>query len=95
MVGLDGEDVTGDYCGHDLEDNGFCCGEDAPYEFYFEEESEHNLKYYCIDALGNGDEENYDEEKFKVFGKMFEIVHLSRITPEVGGCERPYPLYNR
>ena len=29
----------------------------------FHEESEHNLKYYCVDALGNSNEEDLDEEK--------------------------------
>jgi hypothetical protein len=39
--------------------------------FQFGEESEHNLKYYCIDALDN--KGPVDEEKFKVEGTAFEI----------------------
>jgi hypothetical protein len=39
--------------------------------FYFLEETEHNLKYYCVDKLGNVGPE--DEEKFKVEGTKFEI----------------------
>jgi hypothetical protein len=49
----------------------WCCGLNAPHEFYFNEETEHNLKYYCEDALGNKGE--IDEEKFKVEGRTFEI----------------------
>ncbi len=78
-VDLDGEDVTEDYCekeeinGYFDEETGFCLieGEEAPVTFYFGEESEHNLEYYCIDALGN--EGPVDEEKFKVEGTAFEI----------------------
>jgi hypothetical protein len=35
--------------------------------------SEHNLAYYCIDALGNGDITVVDDEKFKVEDTAFEI----------------------
>jgi len=41
-------------------------------ELYFTEESEHNLKYYCVDALGNTGP--VDEEKFKVEGTTFNIT---------------------
>ena len=74
MIGLDGEDATEQYCENlegSMNENGYCCGFEAPYEFNFAEESEHNLKFYCEDALGNAGE--IDEEKFKVFGKMWEI----------------------
>ncbi len=76
QIGLDGEDATEDYCDNlegDFNEtgNGYCCGFDAPYTFNFGEESEHNLKFYCEDALGNAGQ--VDEEKFKVFGKMWEI----------------------
>jgi hypothetical protein len=40
-------------------------------KFYFLEETEHNLKYYCIDKLWNVGP--IDEEKFKVEGTKFEI----------------------
>ena len=39
--------------------------------FYFLEETEHNLQYYCVDRLGN--EGPVDEEKFKVEGTKLEI----------------------
>jgi len=39
--------------------------------FYFLEETEHNLKYYCIDKLWN--KGPVDEEKFKIEGNKFEI----------------------
>jgi hypothetical protein len=76
MVDFDGDDITEDYCdyyGGDTEGNdGYCCMEsEAPLEIHFGEESEHNLKYYCVDALGN--EGPIDEEKFKVEGTSFEI----------------------
>ena len=78
MVDLDGEDVTEDYCNdysgdYNESGNGFCCLDQTIEDFTFLEESEHNLKFYCEDALGNSNEEDIDEEKFKVFGKMFEI----------------------
>ena len=78
-VGLDGDDVTSAYCvkvdGELMEtDKGLFCllnEEEAPIEFFFTEESEHNLKFYCKDALGNIGP--IDEEKFKVEGKAFRI----------------------
>lgn len=73
MVGLDGDDATDDYCDGkgSMTDEGYCCLDSTIQSFMFTEESEHNLKYYCEDALGNrGD---IDEEKFKVLGNMFEI----------------------
>jgi len=39
--------------------------------FHFLEESEHNLKFFCQDALGN--KGPVDEEKFKVEGRPFNI----------------------
>ena len=74
MVGLDGEDATGNYCGFErgfMTDDGYCCIDDERKGFMFREETEHNLKYYCVDALGN--EGEIDEEKFKVTGTKFEI----------------------
>ena len=69
-VELDKEDVTDEYCNTEPED-GWCCGDPAGTEFYFNEETEHELEYYCEDALGNrGDT---DEEKFKVEGTSFKI----------------------
>jgi len=62
-----GGDMVGEYC----------CVDHTIDDFEFLEESEHNLKYYCEDALGNGGPESsnwiIDDEKFKVSGKMFKI----------------------
>ena len=75
-VEVDGTDITkAKYCGGDRDYNkngdGYCCMRDTTKEFYFGEETEHNLKYYCVDALGN--KGPVDEEKFKVEGTRFEI----------------------
>lgn len=75
-VELDGDDVTEYYCdeyGGDYNANGdgFCKFEEELEEFYFFEETEHNLKYYCEDALYNRGP--IDDEKFKVEGTAFEI----------------------
>ncbi len=76
MVSVDGDDATEAYCDYvggvyDKYGDGYCCGLNAPFKFYFNETTEHNLDYYCIDALGNkGDP---DEEKFKVEETAFEI----------------------
>ncbi len=61
-VGLDGSNVTDDYCDDSLTD-GFCCV-DSPKEVVFNEDSNHELQYYCVDALGN--ENDLDTEYFKV-----------------------------
>lgn len=78
-VELDAEDATYNYCRayngkitYDEEtDTNYCCVDNVINNFKFKEESEHNLKYYCIDALGN--KGPVDDEKFKVTGKMFKI----------------------
>ena len=74
-VEVDGDDATSEYCrdvkGNYNETSGFCCGLNAPFEFRFNEETEHNLKYYCVDVLGN--KGPIDEEKFKVEGTTFRI----------------------
>jgi hypothetical protein len=70
-VGWDGEDITQSYCGdHVLNSEGYCCSDGDILNFQFKEESEHNLEYYCEDRLGNRE---YDDEKFKVFGRIEEI----------------------
>ena len=70
-VGWDGEDITGQYCGDRLlNKDGYCCVDGNVMGFQFREESEHNLEYYCEDRLGN---RKYDDEKFKVFGRIEEI----------------------
>ncbi len=77
-VGLDGDDKTAQYCSdhqadYNISGDGFCClsKEKAPVTFRFNEESEHNLAYYCKDALGNVG--TTDDEKFKVEGSSFTI----------------------
>jgi hypothetical protein len=52
-------------------EDGWCCLDEESYTIYFGEETEHNLKYYCADMLGN--KGPIDEEKFKVRGTTFEI----------------------
>lgn len=78
MMNLDGDDATQNYCEHYGgvfdEETGWCYSEQLE-EFYFLEESEHNLKYFCEDAVGNQSE--IDDEKFKVQGNSFEI-HLNK-----------------
>ncbi|MCD6415043.1 MAG: hypothetical protein J7L23_05460, partial [Candidatus Diapherotrites archaeon] len=75
-VGWDGEDITANYCeGYNGDYNetgdGFCCV-DHTIVLYFHEETEHELEYYCMDALGNTNKQ-LDIEKFKVGGTKFEI----------------------
>ncbi len=73
-VDWDGEDQTEEYCDGwegDMEDE-FCCVNDE-IEFMFDKISEHELEYYCVDALGNSNKENLDIEKFKVEETKFEI----------------------
>jgi hypothetical protein len=73
QIELDGDDVTEEYCrqyGGTPED-GWCCKEDGIENFQFWEESQHDLKVKCEDALGN--EGKIDEEKFKVEGCTYEL----------------------
>jgi len=79
-VELDGDDVTQQYCNNvdggvfNETGDGFChvSGDFAPVTFHFTEETEHNLEFYCVDALGN--KGPIDEEKFKVEGDAFNIT---------------------
>jgi len=76
MVDLDGEDATEFYCDKfnadfNMNGNGWCFADQRSEEFFFLEETEHNLKFYCEDALGNAGP--VDDEKFKVEGTAFEI----------------------
>lgn len=82
QVDFDGDDITQQYCNQEgvegsMQENGYCfvSGTEAPFTFYFTEESEHNLKFYCEDALGNIGK--IDEEKFKVEGRVFKI-HIDK-----------------
>jgi len=73
-VELDAEDKTKKYCDlyhGEMKEDGFCCLDHIIENFRFNEETEHNLKYYCVDALGN--KGPTDEEKFKVEGTVFNI----------------------
>lgn len=75
-VELDGLDATEDYCedyegSYNETGDGFCCLDSTIEDFRFLERTEHNLEYYCIDALGN--QGPIDEEKFKVTGNSFRI----------------------
>ncbi|MDO8647488.1 MAG: MopE-related protein, partial [Candidatus Diapherotrites archaeon] len=73
-VGLDGDYYTKEYCPENADFNknsdGYCCLKNS-IDFLFVEESEHNLAYYCEDALGN--KGPVDDEKFKVNGSSFRI----------------------
>ncbi|MEW6295289.1 MAG: hypothetical protein AB1467_03255 [Candidatus Diapherotrites archaeon] len=74
-VEWDKEDMTENYCEQyqgDMKENGFCCV-NKEIEFMFNKTSEHELEYYCVDALGNSNEQNLDVEKFKVEDTKFEI----------------------
>jgi hypothetical protein len=75
-IELDAEDATEMYCDEqhyngEIGEDGYCCMEDVIEDFYFNEVSEHNLAYYCVDALGN--KGSIDDEKFKVEETAFEI----------------------
>ncbi len=74
-VEVDADDETARYCsemgGAMNEEDGYCCLQGTTDQFFFLEETEHNLKYYCVDALGN--EGKIDDEKFKVTGTKFEM----------------------
>jgi len=79
-VGLDGDDVTPQYCEKydgDLTEEGWCFVDEEIEQFYFDEISEHNLVYYCEDALGNSNKNDVDDEKFKVEETSFKI-HLNK-----------------
>jgi len=69
-VDLDAEDATEQYCSEEL-DEGWCCIEDSIKEIVFEEDSEHELEFYCVDELDQVSP--IDIEKFKVEGEEFEI----------------------
>lgn len=74
-IELDGKDTTEEYCELYGEFNesgdGFCCAPNEINDFRFQEETEHNLEFYCEDAVGN--KGPVDEEKFKVEGGSFNI----------------------
>jgi hypothetical protein len=74
-VDFDGEGITDEYCSklNGEMTEGYCCltQQRTPATIYFNEESEHDLKFYCEDALGN--KGPVDDEKFKVEGTIFKI----------------------
>ncbi len=85
------DNETAEYCefyGGSINDEGFCCMEKTTPEFYFLEECEHNLQYYCVDALGNMGP--IDDEKFKVAGTTFEI----QLNKKWNLVSVPYVLLN-
>ncbi len=66
-VGFDGDDNTVKYCNEfsGQMNQSYCClNRQVPINFYFREESEHQLKFYCKDDLGNAG--LIDDEMFKV-----------------------------
>ncbi len=73
-VEWDANDITPKYCTQmqgTIGQDGYCCVPDDARKFNFLEETEHNLKFYCKDVLGN--KSPIDDEKFKVGGTEFEI----------------------
>ncbi|MFC1648817.1 hypothetical protein ACFL1B_05145, partial [Nanoarchaeota archaeon] len=75
LVTLDGEDATYDYCqslsgAFNLSGDSYCCVE-AGTKFKFNEETWHELDYYCEDRVGN--KGGHDVEYFKVDGTTFGI----------------------
>ena len=75
-VGVDAKDETERYCkeyegSYNESGDGFCCLDGIIENFKFLERTEHELEYYCVDALGNKGE--LDIEKFKVTGDSFNI----------------------
>ncbi|MFH0954836.1 MAG: hypothetical protein V1777_01930 [Candidatus Micrarchaeota archaeon] len=74
-VELDAQDDTSHYCtaynGQFNVETGWCQVNRNQIQFFFLEETEHNLKFYCEDALGNIS--SIDDEKFKVEGTAFKI----------------------
>jgi hypothetical protein len=75
QIELDGDDVTEKYCRiygvFNESGDGYCCRTKPLENFQFAEESQHDLKVKCVDALGN--EGKVDEEKFKVEGCTYEL----------------------
>ena len=75
QIELDGDDVTEEYCRiygvYNESGDGYCCRTKPLENFQFAEESQHDLKVKCVDALGN--EGKIDEEKFKVEGCTYEL----------------------
>ncbi|MBU0979634.1 MAG: hypothetical protein KJ709_02415, partial [Nanoarchaeota archaeon] len=74
MYGVDGEDMTEEKCGYyagEMGEDGYCCVSGEIESFYFTEQTEHNLAFYCVDSLGN--KGAVDDEKFKVEETAFDI----------------------
>ncbi|MBU4299604.1 hypothetical protein L6303_04295 [archaeon] len=69
------KDLTPYYCGMlggQIGPDGYCTvGDESSVTLYLRNESNHNLKFYCTDALGNQGPE--DDEMFKVEGTRFEL----------------------
>ncbi len=73
-----GSDITSDYC--DLsEGQEYCVVDENEYDFHFMEDSEHVLKFYCADALGNSLGEN---EQFYFVDTMSPVTELEVSEPK-------------
>ena len=57
--------ITGQYCNVTLDQDGWCCVNNSK-QIIFQEDSVHDLEYYCVDALGNNNKNAVDLEYFKV-----------------------------
>jgi len=75
------QDITDQYC--DPNDDGYCCTQRIPFEFYFNEDTYHNLEYYCEDALGNSN--TVDLEYFTV-DTLPPIITKTVEGPQIGDC---------
>jgi hypothetical protein len=89
-MNFDGDDATQAYCGRydGTMDDDFCCLQKREQIISLGEVSEHDLKYYCEDALGNRGP--VDDEKFKVDGQRFTI----KINKKWNLISVPFVLFN-
>jgi len=93
QIELDGDDTTNKYCSlyggtFNESGDGYCCMESGIENFQFAEESQHDLKVKCTDALGNAGP--VDEEKFKVEGCPFDIC----LSKKWNLVSVPFVLFN-
>lgn len=75
-ITLDGDVVAGEYPayygeGQFNEEGYWCVNYDGPVTFAFEEESEHQLDFYCVDNVDKVSD--VDSELFKVQGNSFKL----------------------
>jgi hypothetical protein len=94
--------ITGEYCSGPLNGEGYCCvdvSEDAVYDFYFQEESMHNLEYYCIDAVEKKSDEHIqyykvDDTPPSILKTMIGDDHLGECPPGPSPLEPCYVADN-